>query len=281
MIKIPESYNYIAAFLILNCNFICSYCINKYSHLEKPRKLLTGKQWIDALNNIKSRLDLPITLQGGEPSLHSDFYEIINGIDASLHIDLLTNLTFNIYEFMDKVNPDRLRRDSPYASIRVSYHPKFMEVITLTNRVFLMKERGYSIGIWGLDHPEHKEDNAIISKICKYKGIDFRLKEFLGWHNGKLYGSYKYEGACDGGISSKKYLCRTSELLIAPDGNVFNCHAHLYRDNNSIGNITDNFILKEIYYPCEEYGTCNPCDVKIKTNRFQEYGHTSVDIKEM
>ena len=279
MIKIPDSYNYIAAFLTLNCNLNCSYCINKHNAIN-PRKLLTGYQWVTALNNIQSRLDLPITLQGGEPSLHPDFYHILNNIDPVLNIDLLTNLTFNIYEFMDKVNPGRLKRNAPYASIRVSYHPDFMEVITLTNRVFLMKERGYSVGIWGLDHPEHKEDNAIISKICKYKGIDFRLKEFLGWYNGKLYGSYRYEGACDGAVSSKKHLCKTSELLIAPDGKVFPCHAHLYRDNYSIGNI-DNFTLKEIYYPCEEYGTCNPCDVKVKTNRFQEYGHTSVEIKEI
>jgi len=32
------------------------------------------------------------------------------------------------------------------------------------------------------------------------------------------------------------------------------------------------------YRECYFYGDCNPCDVKIKTNRFQQYGHTSVDI---
>ena len=119
-----------------------------------------------------------------------------------------------------------------------------------------------------------------MGEMCMGKGIDFRLKEFLGWHDGKLYGSYRYEDACKGIASDKNHLCKTSELLIAPDGNIFNCHAHLYKSNNSIGNI-DNFVLKEVYRPCEEYGTCNPCDVKVKTNRFQEYGHTSVDIKEI
>ena len=32
------------------------------------------------------------------------------------------------------------------------------------------------------------------------------------------------------------------------------------------------------YRDCYVYGDCNPCDVKVKTNRFQQFGHTSVDI---
>jgi len=281
MIIIPESYNYIAAFLTLNCNFDCSYCINKYSQLKKSRNLLTGKQWISVFNTIESRPDLPITLQGGEPSLHLDFYEIINGIDPVLNIDLLTNLNFNIYEFMRKIKPERLKRDSPYASIRVSYHPEQMYQPLLLARVLMLQREGYSIGIWGLDHPKYKNENELMIKVCKDDGIDFRLKEFLGWHNNKLYGKYKYEDACNGVVSDKKYLCKTSELLIAPDGNVFNCHTHLYENIYDVGNITKDFVVKEIYRCCDYYGSCNPCDVKIKTNRFQQYGHTSVDIKEL
>jgi len=46
-IQIPESHNYIAAFLTLACNLRCSYCINKFEtgHLEKNR--LTGEQWVE------------------------------------------------------------------------------------------------------------------------------------------------------------------------------------------------------------------------------------------
>jgi len=32
------------------------------------------------------------------------------------------------------------------------------------------------------------------------------------------------------------------------------------------------------YRDCKFYGDCNPCDIKVKTNRFQQSGHTSVDI---
>ena len=33
------------------------------------------------------------------------------------------------------------------------------------------------------------------------------------------------------------------------------------------------------FRPCEVYGHCNPCDIKVKTNRFQVFGHTSVEIR--
>ena len=45
------------------------------------------------------------------------------------------------------------------------------------------------------------------------------------------------------------------------------------------GNILeDNFEIIDVYRRCENFGYCHPCDVKIKTNRFQEPGHTSVAI---
>jgi len=31
--------------------------------------------------------------------------------------------------------------------------------------------------------------------------------------------------------------------------------------------------------PCDALGLCNPCDINVKTNRFQQFGHTSVDIR--
>ncbi len=42
----------------------------------------------------------------------------------------------------------------------------------------------------------------------------------------------------------------------------------------------ENFELEERFRECDVFGHCNPCDVKLKTNRFQEFGHTSVEIIE-
>jgi hypothetical protein len=46
-----------------------------------------------------------------------------------------------------------------------------------------------------------------------------------------------------------------------------------------VGNLLEpEFQIEEIYRPCLHYGHCNPCDIKVTTNRFQQFGHTSVDI---
>ncbi|MBI5483425.1 MAG: radical SAM protein, partial [Deltaproteobacteria bacterium] len=142
-IVIPDHYNYIAVFLTLACNLECSYCINRFNGGRYAKGHLSGDQWIRGLNRIVSRSGLPITLGGGEPSLHPDFFAIINGIRQDLNIDLLTNLQFDSECFAQHVSPARIKRDAPYASIRVSYHPEVMALEPLVERVLGLIERGY------------------------------------------------------------------------------------------------------------------------------------------
>jgi len=278
-IVIPESHNYIAVFLTLACNLRCSYCINKFEtgHLEKNR--LTGKQWVEGLNRIASRDDLPISLQGGEPSLHPDFYYILNHVKPELHIDLLTNLQFDADTFMKNVRPDRIKRNAPYASIRVSYHPESMKLEPLVEKVLKLQNAGYSIGIWGVLHPKQEQEILRAQEYGKSRGVDFRTKEFLGEYNGTWYGTMKFEGACDKAFE-KKVLCRTTELIIGPNGGVYRCHSDLYEQRKPIASILEpDYQIDDKFRPCDVYGHCNPCDIKVKTNRFQVYGHTSVEIK--
>src|SRR3989344_5347620 len=125
---IPNTYNYIAAFLTFDCNYNCSYCINYFGDSKFVKKLLSGKDSVKGLNRIISRDDLPITLQGGEPSLHPDFIYIVNNLKPELKLDILTNLQFDIDEFISKVDPNRVKRNALYSSIRVSFHPEQMKL---------------------------------------------------------------------------------------------------------------------------------------------------------
>ncbi len=280
-IIIPETYNYIAAFLTLSCNLRCSYCINKFGNTNYKKGLMTDKQWVEGLNRIVSRDDLPITIQGGEPSLHPDFIYIINNIKSELNVDILTNLRFNVDKFISEVNPNRLKRNSPYASIRVSYHPETMLLLPLIKKVLILKKAGFSIGIWTIVHPQYLIEITKAKKLCIHEGIDFRVKEFLGIYNNKLYGKYKYPGACNKKFRTKPVKCITTELIIGPTGNIYRCHNDLYGNMPIIGHLLDDneFEIKDHFRYCGFYGFCNPCDVKIKTNRYQIYGHTSVEIK--
>jgi len=232
---------------------------------------MDARDWVVGLNRIKTRKDLPITISGGEPTLHPDFYTIVSWIDKNIPLDLLTNGKFCTDVFMCKINPRRFKRQAKYASIRFSYHPNYTKILSLFKKVLRMKNKGYSVGIWAVN----KDPRVNIYRLAaKTLGIDFRLKEFLD----KKHGTYKYPEALDG--VAKECLCKPSELLIAPDGRLFRCHHDLYHGVNSYGHILDKKVkLPEDYLPCENYGNCNPCDIKLKFDRFQRKGHCAVTIK--
>jgi sulfatase maturation enzyme AslB (radical SAM superfamily) len=277
-IRIPETYNYIACFLTFDCNYRCSYCINYFGKNRLHAKALSGREWVKGLNRIVSRDDLPITLQGGEPSLHPDFVSIINAIKPEIQLDILTNLQFDVKEFARRVSPKRLKRGSPYASIRVSYHPEVMKLDELIAKTLFLTERGFSVGIWGVVHPKYEQAIYEAREECARRGIDFRTKEFLGTYRNKLYGQYKYRGAFDG--HNRGVQCKTTEVIIGPDGSIYRCHSDCYHHRNPIGNILDNnFQIKDTFRPCNRFGDCNPCDLKWpKFDRFQQSGHCSVEI---
>ena len=77
-------------------------------------------------------------------------------------------------------------------------------------------------------------------------------------------------------------MCKGSELLIAPNGNLYRCHQNLYSGKDSYGNILDKTVrLSDKFMRCETKEACNFCDLKEKQNRFQVNGHCAVKIKEI
>ena len=278
-IILPAHFNYIAAFLSFACQLRCSYCINHHGGDLVKKRWMNGDDWIRGLNRLVA-CDIPITMQGGEPTVHKHFYEIVKGIKPDLQIDLLTNLEVDADEFMRQIPPQRLKRDAPYASIRVSYHREQQDYDVLLKRVRYLQERGYSIGVWIVDHPEYMDHTRQVRRQALDMDIDLRLKEFLGPLNGHNYGTMRYPDA----VNSKELRhceCRTSEFLIDPAGFIFRCHSDLYANRFPIGHILDVQPPRLLgkWVPCAVYGKCNSCDIKIKNNRFQQFGHSSVEIK--
>ena len=192
------------------------------------------------------------------------------------------------------MNPERLRRDAPYASIRVSYHPNEpgMEPLALARDVKYLQDRGFSIGVWSVLFPSAQQLTAInqFQFVAREHGIEFRLKEFVGVHEGKddlgrpfavTHGDYsKFPGAAFSRTGLKYADCKTSELLVGPSGKVYRCHTDLYDGQREIGSLLDPaFKVEDVFRPCYIHGRCNPCDVKVKTDYTQKRGHTSVEIQ--
>jgi len=279
-IHIPDNYNYIGCFLTLDCNFNCFYCINKFNKKYHTKTItVSGRKWVKGLNRLIMNSDLPVTLQGGEPSLHPDFIWIINNLDISINIDILTNLSFDVDNFIVSVDPNRLNRNAPYPNIRISYHPGNIDIDTLIEKTLKMQKAGFSVGIYGIEYPAFSIKNKETKRKCLQSGVLFKTKKFLGFYNGKLYGDYLYPEGINSS-STKKCLCRISDLIIGPDLSVYKCHHDLYNGFSPVGNLLDpKFEVNYIFRKCNYFGQCNPCDLKIKTNRFQVYGYTSAEIK--
>ncbi|NFV81184.1 hypothetical protein [Magnetospirillum aberrantis] len=350
MLDIPQHLNYVGAFLTLECNLDCSYCINDPDQAGKRRSSFAGQgatlspeQWVLALGRIPARDDLPITLQGGEPTLFGKgkgLGILLGGVPN--RFDLLTNMALKPAAFAAAVAgcQDKLRRDAPYPSIRVSWHPAEMHRVWGTRAFAELVERCVGLGEYGFRvHPDkrlsdvgiymvdvpgnHLHDEMLALAAGK---VPVETKEFLGMHEGRLYGTYLYPFSTNllaGGYHDRtlECECRTSELLIDPQGFVWQCHAFLYQSMidgglqdalarlgecgfeltrhadevlagvpfRPVGHMLDpDFTLDEIrkFRACTHYGRCIGCDTKVKNNRFQSLDdeqtpHTSVEIRNL
>lgn len=283
-IIIPTNYDYIGVYLTDKCHLSCSYCITR--HHDAPfgkvkYDYLQPEEWIKGLNRLVLPNDVPVTLQGGEPFLYKGIWEILDSVEHK--VDIMTALPSNvtIEQFNNLASLDWNKRPAPYPTIRVSYHQGQNNYKELVERIAELQEV-VSIGLYYLDHPGMQDEIADLRKYAKKYKIELRSKEFLGGYNGQTYGTFLYPGAAQGKRQGISVLCKNTVVPIAPDGAIYRCHSDLYfnRHDLALGSIlTSNFVFPTSHLPCSRFGLCSECDVKIKTNHYQVYGYTSVDIK--
>ncbi len=282
---VPKNYDYVGVYLTNKCHLSCPYCITAHHgsfFTGNGYASLAPEEWINGLNRLELPKDVPITLQGGEPFLYKGIWSILENVRHK--IDILTALPpFVTKERFLKVKTlDWNRRPSPYPTIRVSYHKGQNNYKELTERIADLQGI-LSIGLYYLGNPANTEDEiTAIKGYARAFKIEVRSKDFLGKYDGALYGSYLYADAANGSRKSIKVRCKNTVIPIAPDGTAHRCHSDLYfgRKELALGNICDSGLeFPEAHLECDNYGLCSECDVKIKTNHYQEYGYTSVDIK--
>jgi MoaA/NifB/PqqE/SkfB family radical SAM enzyme len=257
-------------------------------------KELSGEKWIEALNRLNPKKDIPISFAGGEPSLHKDFTYIINNLKPEFKIDLVTNLWWNdnkIEEFIKNVSPEKIKRYAPYPPIRISYHPEEMgEGEKLIDNAKRLKSAGFDIGLEGVMYPSPTQLESLerMNIRCNEAKISFRVKSFIGVYNGRDYlgkpfsivhGNYsRYPDS----VFKEKTLeceCKNSSLLINPEGDIYKCQRDLLLREYPEGNLLDSDLkIDGNFIKCYNYGNCHPCDVKVKTSHQQKLGTTDVEI---
>ena len=285
-ILVPHDYDYVGIYLTDKCFLKCPYCITSHHGAEFIGKQdtphLSAKDWTGGLNRLVLPRDVPISLQGGEPFLFKGIWEILENIEHK--VDIMTALPpfLTREHFLKLKTLTWNQRPAPYPTIRVSFHKGQNDFKELVERIAGLNDI-LSIGLYYLTHPSVSEDEiAEMKRYAKAKGVEFRAKDFLGLFQGKMYGGLKYPGSVNGKRSGKTVYCLNTVVPVAPDGQIYLCHSDLYfnRVERALGNILDeNFEFPQEHLSCPNFGLCSECDVKIKTNHFQQYGYTSVDIR--
>ncbi len=280
---LPPDTDYIGVYLTNRCFLKCNYCITntnaQYINI-KGLEELKPQEWIEGLNRLKLPEGVPITLQGGEPFIYKGIWEILDNVRHK--IDILTALPpqVTVENFRKLRTLDWNKRESPYPTIRVSFHKDQNDYKSLIHRIKELKEF-LNIGLFHIEHPAYPDVINEIREYARQEGVEFRTKVFLGEWQGKVYARYKYDDACLGRVTRKIVQCKNTVIPIGPDGYMYRCHSDLYdkRNHEAIGHILDPKLrLEHRHRPCAYYGTCIPCDVKVKTNHLEKDGYTSVDI---
>lgn len=289
IIKVPTHLlldsSYWSAFITFKCTSNCGYCIQRIcmeefketrSRTEKAR--LTGEQWIEYYNNLQKWNSQRLGIIGGEPTIHPDFFEIVNGIKG-YYKTVTTNLHHpSIAKFGDKIE------DKGNLRINCSYHPALMSVDDFANKIHMLRDQGFTLDqIAMVDTPTvdfRKYHTEFLGR-----GLALTPQTYLGKLNGTLYpapdsnvitdhgetGINNYELYEQGFDMSKKenIVCSSGRFLIAPDGGIHRCHYHLYSGREPQGSVlTREFPVDQDYRMCTDFGFCNPCDfphVKFKT----------------
>jgi len=249
--QLPSIFNYIGILITLRCNFKCSYCLNwRINNGERD-----VDYWLKAIDRIVTHL--PITLSGGEPSIHKAFFPLLTNLNKKF--DLLTNLTFDVDYFIENVSVDRFENDKGYAPIRVSYHQGFSEKINVIEKIRKLMDFGFRVGLYIVEAEENK---PVIESMKKIDWLDIQVKPYL---------DHKIKTEL-----GRECKCGITELLVGPDGKIYKCHRDLYKSENSIEDLISAESIDYKFRYCENSNECHPCDTKVKRDRFGSMGYTSV-----
>lgn len=220
------------------CNYNCPYC-SVYSR-KKDFKYCTEfyeKVWSRLFEKYGTG---HIRISGGEPSTHPEIVKIMEMLSKKFTMELSTNLTFNIDNFISKVSPDTILVSS-------SFHPYCEDFNKFFSKVVKLKEKGYDTSVTYVAFPGFNEKIPGYKEKFESNGIQFIVQIFSGHYKEKKYPQeYSLEEKdflkkitgkmlnstnkviCEEKLNPKKpggRTCRMGQMYakIFPDGKAYRC----------------------------------------------------------
>ena len=163
------------------CNLRCPMCYVRLDPVRaaKQGKMMTGKQWLEIARQARDMGALFVTLTGGEPFMHPDFWEIYEGI---LELGLLPNIFTNGCLINEDV-VERLKKNPPH-NIKMSIYGASNETYEamcgikdgytkICRAIDLLKEAGLEFFCTSTVVKENRQDLAAMYTMAREKQINF------------------------------------------------------------------------------------------------------------
>ncbi len=234
--------------LTRSCNYDCSYC-NQRQDLDKPmfdmseskRKVMSnkrrsGREWIDGLNAFPYKADYDkLIFSGGEPSLHSEFTDIVSQVKGFRCKMIVTNLSFDVDKLIAACRKEKTR-----VIVQPSFHFEFAEFAEFTGKLDKLRAAGLLsnfIPVSIVNLPDRDDGRNFRDQFLK-RGYHASLYRFEGYYKGKF--SYAPLDGYGGVKETKEVLYSSCCQPVKPNGDIVFCTTDTYSENYvAYGNICD------------------------------------------
>lgn len=248
--RFGRHHNYLRLSITDACNFACSYCMPNNKQCELSGDIMSAKEIISLADAFTNFGVDKIRLTGGEPTVRSDFEDILNGLgELNVKLALTTNgylldRHFNTLRKNDvsqiNISLDTLNKDK-FKSItkRNAFDKVYSNLILASKTGFEVKLN--AVIMRGVNNNELYE----FAKLTQHNPITVRFIEFMpfkdnNWNFGKTF-------------SEDDIIRQLSERYkLTPVDFTSNETANYYRINEGIGKIG---IISSISKPF-----CNNCN---------------------
>lgn len=234
--------------LTRSCNYDCSYC-NQRQDLDKPmfdmsdskRKIVSNKrrsgaEWIAGLNAFPYKADYDkLIFSGGEPSLHSDFVDIVTQVRGWRVKMIVTNLSFDVDKLIAAC-----RREKTRVIVQPSYHFEYADFAEFSAKLEKLRAAGLLSNFIpaSIVNLPDRDDGRKSRDQFRQRGFNAALYRFEGYYKGEFF-----YGPPDGfgGIKETKEVFYSSCIQpVKPNGDIVYCTTDTYSETaQAYGNICD------------------------------------------
>jgi len=267
------------------CNYKCTYCFLAFEPetASIEAAYLRPEQWIGIWTDIYKRYGPShVLVTGGEPFTYPGFMDLVSAISGMHTLSFSTNLSWDVDEFIKKVDKERVEIES-------SFHPEFVSIEEFMRKVNLLRDADYFVGVTVVAYPPFLDKIKGYKEIFKKEKIGLNMYPYRGPYESRTYpeayseserGALKDLGLEIGIKPNKalmeaydttvrtdtvstsgaaKKLCRMGQRYakITPDGNAYRCCAAVNKDWGMLGNLaTGSFELLKEAKECPDFNHC-------------------------